>query len=182
MYKVNVAMSDEVWIDAATYEDRWTVIKKRAGEGGQGIGHLAERQSDGVLGFIKILKEPISSKKKIRFLREAKAYQALAGKHVPRLIESNTDQHLSGEHLLYIATEYIDGPTLRTWFTKPVTFAEAVRIALSLLEAVNSYMKQACSIEISSQKTSSCALITKQRRSSWTLAFRLMPRVSMKKH
>jgi len=62
--------------------------------------------------FIKTLRRPNSRHARGRFRREVAAYETLAGLGPPALIEHNAEFWEDGRTPLYMAIEYIDGPTL----------------------------------------------------------------------
>ncbi|KXG80909.1 serine/threonine-protein kinase [Pseudomonas mosselii] len=128
---------DDIWIDAASYEERWDVLDKKVGEGGQGVGHRAARKSDRKIAFVKVI-GGVGHERRTRSYGEVKAYQALEGQSVPRIIETNTHKHDDDAYELYIATEFIDGLTLRKWRdrNKRISPVEAIELTLNLLSIV----------------------------------------------
>ncbi|MCA8425838.1 protein kinase [Burkholderia seminalis] len=127
-----------LWVDAGKYKERWEIVQQGIGEGGQGTGHLARRISDGASAFIKVIKDNASSERRARFYEEAKAYEKLVGGQTPQLIESNAHFCHDKNRELYIATEYIKGPTMRQWRAevRAVSIPKAIEITLSLLDTV----------------------------------------------
>lgn len=126
-----------VWVDASSFDERWDIQGKPVGKGGQGTGYRATRRSDGKVAFIKEM-DSDDSERRARGYIEACAYESLVGLDVPQLIESNAHQHGDKSVQLYIATEFVEGPTLRRWRdkTKKVSLTEAVDITLHLLGTV----------------------------------------------
>jgi len=126
-----------VWVDANSFGERWDTQGEPVGKGGQGIGYRATRRSDGKVAFIKEM-DSDDSERRARGYMEACAYESLEGLDVPQLIESNAHQHGNKSAQLYIATEFIEGPTLRRWRdkTKKVSLTEALDITLHLLGTV----------------------------------------------
>ena len=53
--------------------------------------------------------------RRARFFREATAYNTIRVGGIPRLIESNTHRHENAGSEPYLATDFIVGPTLRSW-------------------------------------------------------------------
>lgn len=127
----------DVWVDADSFEARWDIQGDHVGKGGQGIGFRAIRRSDRREAFIKVF-DSNHGERRARSFVEASAYEALTGADVPQLIESNAHMHEDKDVRLYIATEFIEGPTLRRWRDKvrKVSLTDAVDITLHLLETV----------------------------------------------
>ena len=64
---------------------------------------------------MKVIKAKRSVERRARFFREASAYHTIRGPGIPRLIESNAHHWENTGIEPYIATTFIEGPTLRTW-------------------------------------------------------------------
>ena len=127
----------DVWVDACSFEDRWDIQGERVGQGGQGIGHRAVRRSDQKVAFIKLM-DSDNGERRSRSYIEARAYETLTDLDVPKLIESNAHRHDDKSVRLYIATEFIEGLTLRKWRdgVKKVSLSDAIDITLHLLGTV----------------------------------------------
>ncbi|MFO5912134.1 protein kinase domain-containing protein [Pseudomonas aeruginosa] len=127
--------SEDLWVKANSWTDRWTLVKQGVGSGGQGVGHRATR--NGQDAFIKVI-SGVSRERRARFLNEAEAYAQLAIDHIPRLIESNARHFLDKSVELYIATEFVEGETLRLWRSRhqKLTLEQAISITLLLLDTV----------------------------------------------
>src|SRR5262252_2038336 len=85
-------------------------IRSRIGAGGMGEVYLAEDTELRRTAAIKILPEPLASNQQRlrRFVQEAKAASALNHPHILTIYEIGTF-----EGTRFIATEFIDGETLR---------------------------------------------------------------------
>ena len=62
-----------------------------------------------------MIKAKRSAERRARFFREASAYHTIRTPGIPRLIDSNALQWENDHVQPYIATEFIEGPTLRRW-------------------------------------------------------------------
>ncbi|MGJ7503222.1 serine/threonine protein kinase [Variovorax sp. ZT5P49] len=130
----------DIWVDAASFEERWDVLDDKVGQGGQGVGHRVIRKGNQQVAFVKVIQEKsgISRERRARFYGEAQAYLSLQGLQVPSLIETNAHRHEDKSVELYIATEFIEGANMRSWRnrTKQVTLDQATAITLLLLDTV----------------------------------------------
>ena len=74
----------------------------------------------------------------MRFFREAAAYDTCRFAGIPQLIESNAHNHQQSEITPFIATTFIEGPTLREWRQgrSDVSLDLAVAIAHALLQII----------------------------------------------
>ncbi len=106
--------NSETWIECQRWRDRWEDVEKLRG-GGQGEAYRALRTSDRQVAFLKVIKAKRDPERRARFFREAAAYDTVRTPGVPRLIESNAHLHGKGEVDPYIATSFIEGPTMREW-------------------------------------------------------------------
>lgn len=106
--------AEDAWVDHANWRERWAVIEKLKG-GGQGDAFKVRRVTDGQVAFLKTIKARTDPERRARFSREANAYDTFRVPGVPALIESNAHRHKHATVEPYIATEFIRGPTLRTW-------------------------------------------------------------------
>ncbi len=107
-------LNDEKWIDCARWRDRWSKVVNLGG-GGQGSTYRVTRTSGDREACIKVIKSNKDTERRMRFFREAAAYDTVRASGVPRLIESNAHLHERIEIEPYIATEFIGGTTLRKW-------------------------------------------------------------------
>lgn len=122
------------WVDCETWRDRWETERRLSG-GGQGEAFRARRKSDRQIAFLKVIKSAQDPERRARFFREASAYDTFSVGKAPSLIESNAHRHKDSRFVPYIATEFIEGPTLREWRTQQsrVTLDDAIAVTRSLL-------------------------------------------------
>jgi serine/threonine protein kinase len=109
-------------------------LLKKIGTGGMGEVYLAE---DERLNRRIALKMPLAqytqdTHRVRRFVREARAASALNHPNIITIFDIGEAQ---GNH--YIATEYIQGQTLRQRMAKHVTIAEALELGLQMASALN---------------------------------------------
>jgi len=109
-------------------------INTLLGAGGMGEVYLADDTKLGRKVAIKFLNEKYSKDEELlnRFIQEAKAASAL---NHPNLITVYEIGEHDGSH--YIATEYIDGHTLRDRMKERLTFDDALSIAIQTAEALS---------------------------------------------
>ena len=129
-------VKSETWTDCARWHNHWEKVDELDG-GGQGKAYRACRTSDDQEGFLKVIKQKCDPERRMRFFREAAAYNTVRAKGVPRLIESNAHLHERNEIEPYIATELINGPTLQQWRgCRCVDLGTAIEMTRSLLETL----------------------------------------------
>jgi serine/threonine-protein kinase len=102
------------WVDSSNWRDRWQV-EKNLSSGAQGNAFKARRTCDGQIAFLKTIRNRTDPERRARFFREASAYDTFRVAGVPNLIESNAHKHKDSSFDPYIATQFIEGPTLRVW-------------------------------------------------------------------
>lgn len=109
-------MTDEpkIWVEHRRWSESWTGLHDLPG-GGQGLARKARRKRDGRTAFVKAIKAKRNAARRARFFREASAYHTIRVQGIPGLIESNAHHWENSEVEPYIATEFIEGPTLRRW-------------------------------------------------------------------
>src|SRR5712692_7862172 len=102
-------------------------IRSKIGEGGMGEVYLALDTELGRIVAIKILPEALASNQRRleRFIQEARAASALNHPHILTIYEIGTT---GATH--FIATEFIDGETLRQHISKGMKLAEILDIAI----------------------------------------------------
>jgi serine/threonine protein kinase len=88
------------------------------GEGGMGLVHLAHDDELDRPVALKVLRPGGNGDSK-RLLREARSMARLAHPHIATVYEVNT----YGD-VVYVAMEYVEGPTLRAWMNAPRSWAE----------------------------------------------------------
>ena len=103
-----------IWVDHPRWSEGWASVEELSG-GGQGFARRACRKRDGHVAFLKVIKAKRNVERRARFFREASAYNTIRAPGIPLLIESNAHQWENTGIEPYIATEFIDGPTLREW-------------------------------------------------------------------
>ena len=104
----------KIWVDHSQWSECWDSLADLSG-GGQGFARKARRKRDGRTAFLKVIKAKRNAERRARFFREASAYYTIRAPGIPRLIESNALQWENDSSEPYIATEFIEGPTLRRW-------------------------------------------------------------------
>ena len=102
------------WVPQKWWSDNWVSIEEISG-GGQGEAKRVSRKSDDQEAFLKAIRKRNDPERRGRFFREATAYDTMKSRGIPRLIESNAHLHDDDEAVLYIVTEFIEGPTLHEW-------------------------------------------------------------------
>ena len=108
--------------------------------GGQGLARRVRRKRDGRTAFLKAIRAKKNLERRARFFKEASAYNTIRAPGIPGLIESNAHQWHSGGVEPYIATEFIEGPTLRRWLEAQEHFeldaaVETTKKLLAILSA-----------------------------------------------
>src|SRR5260221_155279 len=134
-----------VWVDCPKWSERWTCVKKLP-SGGQGDAFRVRRATDGKDAFLKTIRAKTDRERRARFFREASAYDTFHIQVIPGLIESNAHQHENAEFEPYLATEFIEGPTLREWRAAQnrVELTVAIAITRSLLQTVRNCHAARC--------------------------------------
>jgi len=113
--------------------DRYRVIRK-LGEGGMGEVYLCEHVLMGSPAAIKVLRRTLVSDADAvaRFLREARNASRVVHPHVARIYDLGE----TSDGLVYIAMEYIDGPTLAS-VLKEVGALPPARVATILTQVAD---------------------------------------------
>lgn len=127
-------------VDAADHRDRWSVVENLSG-GGQGETYRARRHADGQEACVKVLKQQHSEDRRRRFFIEANTLANIFHPRVPRLIETNAREEVippsKEAPKLYLATEFISGPTLADAVLAGVpTAADAIALIVALAETL----------------------------------------------
>lgn len=127
-------------VDAASYKDRWEIVKKLSG-GGQGRTFLTRRRMDGLEACLKVLKQQNSEDRRRRFFIEANTLANVFHSRVPRLIETNAREEVippaKGTPELYLATEFINGSTLADAVLAGVPVAgDAIALTVAVAETL----------------------------------------------
>lgn len=127
----------KVWVDDKKWELSWTGHEE-LGQGGQGVTRRVEHNETGAIGCLKLLSKQKDAERRLRFFREATAYDTYLHPLIPRLIASNAHNHVDSDHKLFLVTEFIPGPTLskRIKETGPLSCEEGLKLTLELLKTV----------------------------------------------
>lgn len=124
-----------VWVETKKWNETWILDAKLKG-GGQGQGYRVHRRGDeGRFFFLKELKSQNDHERRARFYMEAQAYDVPGSSHIPRLVESNTQNYENRDFKLYLVTEFVCGETLADWreVQANVSFSDALYLFRSLL-------------------------------------------------
>lgn len=120
-----------------SWESKWKQIRK-LGNGGQGSAYLVESVEDGRQAVLKELLNNKSLVSRARMSREAANLAILNQSplaRVPKLIDHNTENFQDTKTLLYIVTEYIEGPTLQELVDRQtLDWDQAVLVMKCLIE------------------------------------------------
>jgi serine/threonine protein kinase len=110
-------------------------IIEKIGAGGMGIVYKAEDIKLGRNVALKFLPDEISGNQQLlhRFQREARTTSALNHPHILTVYEIGEDKGT-----LFIATELVEGRTLRDLLHDPLSCDQALAFAKQILEALNS--------------------------------------------
>jgi eukaryotic-like serine/threonine-protein kinase len=137
--------SESAWVDIAKWSERWDILESLPG-GGQGEAYRARRISDGQIGFLKTIKSKKDSERRARFFREASAYDTFRVSGIPYLIESNSHRHNDSGFDPYIATTFVEGPTLRKWreAAEDISLETAVQTTKTLLRILENCHSAGC--------------------------------------
>lgn len=132
-------------VDVRKWKERWKEIDKLPG-GGQGEAFVVEALEGGGRAFLKVLKQQRDAERRSRFVREAIAYETFVHKASPKLIETNAHLHSDQTANLYIATEFVPGPTLSTALEEKGRFglSEALSSVAALLDVVGYLHDNGC--------------------------------------
>ncbi|MCA9709370.1 MAG: serine/threonine protein kinase, partial [Myxococcales bacterium] len=109
--------------DESTHVGRYRLIDK-LGEGSMGMVYLAHDEQLDRRVAIKLLR-PDSGGDPRRLLREARSMARLSHPHIAAVHDVGTH---GGD--VYVAMEYVDGPTLREWMRQPHPWAERREVLL----------------------------------------------------
>ncbi|HMO92587.1 MAG TPA: protein kinase [Pirellulaceae bacterium] len=126
---------------AHPWDDNWDV-GNRLGKGGQGLTHLATRKTDpSAQAALKTLKNNKDPQARGRMHREVASLEVLssAGGSVPRVFDHNTEHYKDTSVELFVAMEYIPGPTLRELVERdgPLGIATATAVTRRICETID---------------------------------------------
>lgn len=98
----------------------------------------AEHNETGAIGCLKVLSNQKDPERRLRFFREATAYDTCHHPLIPRLLASNAHNHVDPDHKLFLITEFIPGPTLSKRIEEggPLSWQDGFDLTLELLKAV----------------------------------------------
>jgi len=127
----------KVWIDDKKWELAWSGHEE-LGQGGQGVTRRVEHRETGAIGCLKLLSKQKDAERRLRFSREATAYDTCQHPLIPRLLASNAHNHADPDYKLFLVTEFIRGPTLskRIEDGGPLSWKDGSTLTLELLRAV----------------------------------------------
>ena len=125
------------WVNRKRWSEGWDSAEELPG-GGQGLAYRAVRKQDGHEAFLKVIKKKSDPERRARFFREASAYDTIHGRGIPRLLESNAQRWADLEYESYLATEFVEGPTLAEWREglQAVELSVAIDMARQLLSTL----------------------------------------------
>jgi tetratricopeptide (TPR) repeat protein len=114
--------------------ERWRLLRK-LGEGGMGVVWLAQREGSDHRVALKLLHLPLlTASARRRFGVEQRALARLEHPGITRLIDGG----VSASGLPFLATEWVDGPTLNSWCDqRRLNLAERVELFLEVCTAVH---------------------------------------------
>ena len=129
------------WSNAKSWQERWGVERHLDGGGQASAKAVRLKQENALSGdmrFLKVLNRQSDLERRARFFREATAYSTANYPRIPRLIESNAQNHTDGSFKLYIVTEFIFGESLSCVLAKYGTLelSRAISITRSLLDVI----------------------------------------------
>ncbi len=130
----------KLWVESIKWDDEWEKVADFQG-GGQGSVKQVRNKKSGDIAFLKVLSRQNVPERRARFFREATAYSTFQHPSIPALIQSNAHSHTNLDYKLFIITEFIQGPTLKTLVDKsgPFQFEEASSVLFQLIEVVYYY-------------------------------------------
>lgn len=123
------------WVNSEDWLQNWTRIESIGG-GGQASVVKARHSQTGETACVKILSKQKDIERRSRFFREATAYDTCKHPGIPISVESNAIEHGNLVYKLYIALEYIPGPTLEKYVDAQgaMHFDRAVVLGRGLLD------------------------------------------------
>ena len=133
-----VTASTRQWVAIPRWRERWEVIEQLPG-GGQGHAYRARRRLDGLEALLKVIKANDLVERRARFFREATAYDTCRVEGIPRLVESNAHLHADADFEMYLARDFVAGPTLRYWREKAdsVDLEVAIEVVRGVVEVLD---------------------------------------------
>ncbi len=126
-----------IWTDDKKWEQEW-LAHEIVGQGGQGVTKRVENKKTGEIGCLKVLSKQNDMERRLRFSREASAYDTCNHFLIPTLLASNAHCHANTECKLFLVTEFIAGPTLSERILNEGTlkWGDALKLTAELLRVV----------------------------------------------
>lgn len=127
----------KVWVDDKKWELSWEGHEE-LGQGGQGVTRRVDHRETGAIGCLKLLSKQKDAERRLRFFREASAYDTCQHPLIPRLLASNAHNHADPDHKLFLVTEFISGPTLSKRIEEggPLSWEDGSTLTFELLKTV----------------------------------------------
>jgi serine/threonine protein kinase len=127
----------DVWVDYKTLTPVWTT-HEYLGQGGQGVTRRVQHTEKDTIGCLKVLSKQNDAERRLRFFREATAYDTCQHPLIPRLLASNAHNHADLDQKLFLITEFISGPTLSRLIETDgsLNWQDALNLTVELLKAV----------------------------------------------
>lgn len=120
-----------MFIDSISWKESWETLCDLNG-GGQATAKKVKHKDSGIVAFLKILNKQDNLERRVRFFREATAYDSCNHPNIPSLIESNSQFHSDLNYKLYIAMEFVDGQTLTHLIEKEGSLAPSLAASITL--------------------------------------------------
>ena len=126
-----------VWVQEAKSDLAWTELEE-LGQGGQGVTRKVQHKESNAIGCLKLLSKQKDEERRLRFFREATAYDTCQHHLIPRLLSSNAHNHADLGYKLFLVTEYVPGPTVSERIEEkgPLTFDDGLKLTIELLKTV----------------------------------------------
>lgn len=127
----------KIWVGEKKWELTWTGHEK-LGQGGQGVTQRVKHKETGAIGCLKLLSKQKDTERRLRFFREAAAYDTCVHPLIPRLLASNAHNHADSDYKLFLVTEFIPGPTLAKRIEEGgvLSWQDGLKLTLELLKVV----------------------------------------------
>jgi serine/threonine-protein kinase len=101
----------KVWVDEIKWNMTWSGHEE-VGQGGQGVARRVTQKETETVGCLKLLSKQRDAERRLRFAREATAYDTCRHPLIPGPLASNAHNHADSDCKLFIMTEFIPRPTL----------------------------------------------------------------------
>ena len=125
-----------------SWEEKWEIVHRNLGEGGQGTTHLVRSKTTGDKAVLKELKDASAPQARRRMRFEVDALKMLSGLGaiVPAVLDTNVEHADEVSIPLYFVMEFLDGETLHDYVR--------TRSKLSVEESVDFVGQIAATLEI----------------------------------